>query len=366
MKVGHTARSMRRIVVLGLLPLVLAAFAAAAGATPATTHDLAAPNALRLASAAGVAAPGRTPVVANLAIRPFASWGGQYLTPAGEPITLRVSDSYPQDPARPQQWANFLGSLEHGTEITKLTLVLAPLGEVQGYCGRNAYACYSSEQQTMVAPGDPPDPTTSVEAIIAHEYGHHLATNRSNPPWTSVEYGTKRWASYQQVCKETAAGQYHPGAEDNHYALNPGEGFAETYRVLNEHRLGLLESSWDVVSRAFYPDAGALAALEQDIISPWTANTVSTTSGRFERRGKATRTASFSTTLDGNVVVTLRTPRTLRARLDLSADGSLVGTVTTSGSAKAARTTICGSRSLTARVTRLAGSGKYSLAFSRP
>jgi hypothetical protein len=168
------------------------------------------------------------------------------------------------------------------------------------------------------------------------------------------------------VCKQTAAGLFYPGAEDNHYALNPGEGFAEAYRVLNERRLGLLESSWDIVSRAFYPDEAAIAAIEQDITSPWTANTVSTASGQFQRRGKATRTTSLVTTLDGNVVVTLRTPATLRARLDLLAGARRVGTVTTAGAAKAVRGSACGTRSFTVRVTRLAGSGRYSLTFSRP
>jgi hypothetical protein len=363
MKDVHAA-AMRRLVVL--LPLVLAACAVADDARPAPTRELTAPDPLRLASAAGLAAPGRTPTVTNLGLRSFASWGGAYLTPAGEAVTIRVSDAYAQDPARPQQWANFLGSLDHGSEITRLTLILAPLREVQAYCGWNAYACYSSEQQTMVAPGDPPDPTTSVEGIVAHEYGHHVATNRSNPPWVSVAYGPKRWASYLQVCKQTEAGLYYPGAEDSHYVLNPGEGWAESYRVLNERRLGLLESAWDVVSRAFYPDDGALAAVEQDITSPWSANTVSTTSGQFQRKGKATRTSTLATTLDGNVVVTLRTPTTLRARLDLLTGTKSVGTVTTAGAAKAVRTTICGTRSLSARVTRVAGSGRYSLTFSRP
>jgi hypothetical protein len=228
-----------------------------------------------------------------------------------------VSDSYARDPARPQQWATFLGSLEHGAELTRLRLILAPLAEVQQYCGAAAYACYSSEQQTMVAPGEPPDPATSVESIVAHEYGHHIATNRSNPPWASVEYGTKRWASYERVCKQTEAGEFFPGAEDRRYSLNPGEGFAESYRVLNEHRLGLTESPWDIISTVFYPDTAALAAIEQDITSPWSANTVSTTADSFARRRKGTRTSTLTTSLDGNVVVTLRTPATLRARLDL-------------------------------------------------
>jgi hypothetical protein len=354
---------MRRLVVL--VPLVLAACAGAA-AVPSPGRELTQPDPLKLGNAAALATPGRTPTVSSLSIRSFASWSGQYLTPAGEAVTIEVSDSYAQDPARPQQWANFLGSLEHGAELTRLRLILAPLAEVQRYCGAAAYACYSSEQQTMVAPGESPDPATSVESIVAHEYGHHIATNRSNPPWASVEYGTKRWASYEQVCKQTEAGELFPGAEDRRYSLNPGEGFAESYRVLNEHRLGLTESPWHIVSTVFYPDAAALAAIEQDITTPWSANTVSTTSGSFVHRGRGTRTSTLTTSLDGNVVVTLRTPPSLRARLDLLSGTSRLGTATVGGTAKAVRTTTCGTRALTARVTRISGSGRYTLTFSRP
>ena len=355
---------MRRLVVL--VPIVLAACAGAANAVPSPGRELTRPDPRKLANGADLATPGRTPTVPSLNIRSFASWSGQYLTSAGEAVTIEVSDSYVQDSARPQQWANFLGSLEHGAELSRLRLILAPLAEVQRYCGAAAYACYSSEQQTMVAPGEAPDPATSVESIVAHEYGHHIATNRSNPPWASVEYGTKRWASHEQVCSQTEAGEFFPGAEDRRYSLNPGEGFAESYRVLNEHRLGLTESPWNIVSTLFYPDTAALAAIEQDITSPWSANTVSTTSGSFTRRGKGTRTSALTTSLDGNVVVTLRTPATLRARLDLLSGTSRLGTATVAGAAKAVRTTTCGTRTLTARVTRVSGSGRYTLTFSRP
>src|SRR5919198_699308 len=100
MKRGHTGRSMRRLVVL--VSFVFAASAAATDARPAPTRELAAPNPLRLASATGLAAAGRTPKVASLDLRSFDSWDGQYLTPAGEAITVKVSDSYARDPARPQ------------------------------------------------------------------------------------------------------------------------------------------------------------------------------------------------------------------------------------------------------------------------
>ena len=75
--------------------------ASATGASPASGHALTAPNPLELGNAVALAAPGRTPVVTSLNVRSLASWGGQYVTTTGETVTIQVSDSYPQDPARP-------------------------------------------------------------------------------------------------------------------------------------------------------------------------------------------------------------------------------------------------------------------------
>src|SRR5256885_1188394 len=81
----------------------------------------------------------------------------------------------------------------------------------------------------LVVPGDDPDSGVSAEAVAAHEYGHHVAAHRSDAPWPAIDYGTKRWSSYEQVCAKTRANQLFPGAEDiPNYTRNPGEAFAET------------------------------------------------------------------------------------------------------------------------------------------
>src|SRR5919201_2056625 len=68
---------------------------------------------------------------------------------------------------------------------------------------------------------------------IAHEYGHHIASNRVNSPWTALDSGAKRWATYEHVCQGTRQGRLFPGDEDYHYWDNPGEGFAESNAHLN-------------------------------------------------------------------------------------------------------------------------------------
>src|SRR5215218_3106796 len=85
-----------------------------------------------------------------------AFWGGTYTANTGEPVHVEVSNAYPQDPALPQRWADYLASLIHGSELASLTAYLAPFDEVQSICGDDALACYSSQAQTLVVPGEDP------------------------------------------------------------------------------------------------------------------------------------------------------------------------------------------------------------------
>ena len=296
-----------------------------------------------------------------------ASWGGTYTTAAGEQVSITVSDGYPQDPAVPQRWANFLGSLVHGPEISTVRVYLAPLAEVQAYCGSQSLACYNPTNRLLVAPGDDPDVDLSAEAVVTHEYGHHVASSRNDAPWDAIDYGTKRWASYMQVCAKAQSGQYFPGAEtDSRYQLNPGEGFAESYRVLNERKAGIAEAPWEIVSTSLYPDTTALALILQDVLQPWTRNTQSTLSTSLSRRAR-TRTLSVSTPLDGKFSVTVRAAKGERVTADLlTASGARVGhAVVTGGGARVLSTTTCGSRSYSVKLTRTAGSGRARLVVSK-
>jgi hypothetical protein len=291
--------------------------------------------------------------------RAAATWGGTYTTTSGEQVRVLVSDSYPQDQSRPQGWAEFLSRLVHGSELSAVTLFIAPYNEIQRICGSGAIACYDSGRDTIYAPGDQVSDGITAESVVTHEYGHHLATNRSNIPWVSLDYGTKRWASYVNVCARTEAGELHPGDEMEAYQLNPGEAFAESYRVLNERRLGLPESPWNIVDRRFIPDDEALARIEQDVTQPWQPTSVSLR-GRVARR--ATRSLAVSTPLDGRLALTIRTSTAVRAQL-------LVGdrvVQTRSGRAASFTATVCGTRSATVRIRPAAKAATYTLTASRP
>jgi hypothetical protein len=269
--------------------------------------------------------------------------------------------SYQQDPALGQRWADFLAGLLHGPELAKLTLYLEPLSDVQRLCGRAAAACYSDRDASIVAPGDSLPDGTSAEAIVTHEYGHHIAANRDNSPWPALDWGTKRWATYEQVCAKSGQNALFPGDEGRNYRLNPGEAFAESYRVLNERRQSLPEPPWDVVDESLAPDDTALQLLEQDVLQPWTGPTTSTISGSFTRQGRG-RAYTVASSLDGQVRVTLKTPRT--GKFAVTVGSSRVAA--SGGGSRTLATTACGSRTLRLAVSRVSGFGAYRLTVIAP
>ncbi len=76
-------------------------------------------------------------------------------------------------------------------------------------CGQGALACYGGNR--IFAPAEDPSFDLSAESVVAHEYGHHVAAHRLNPPWDAIDYGTKRWASYENVCAKARRGRVVPG-----------------------------------------------------------------------------------------------------------------------------------------------------------
>lgn len=346
--------------------VVASALVAAAAAQSAPVRELESPQRAEIARAGGVI-PDSTLSVrsASLAV-PAESWGGAYRTATGESVTIFASNAYPVDRAVGQRWADFLGSLVHGSELSSVTVFLAPESQVGRLCGSDTFACYSPPDNLLVAPGEDPNADLSAEAVLTHEYGHHIAGHRSNAPWNALHYGTKRWASSINVCARARKRELAPGAQDPvRYDVNPGEGFAESYRVLNERKAGRAESTWQTVSNALYPNDTALAMLELDVTTPWQAETATTRTGRLTRTAR-TRTYTIATQLDGRLSVTLRPSAGMRLALDVFAASARVARVAGTTRAVSRTTTICGQRSYRIRVRALEGSGSFSLAVSKP
>jgi hypothetical protein len=277
------------------------------------------------------------------------TWGGTVTATNGEAVTIDISTQIPEDPALQLQWADFITSLVHGAEIATVTVVIAPLRQVRNTCGRSALACYLGQTKTLYAPADDVPDEATAKSIVAHEYGHHVANSATNTPWPTIDWGTKRWATAMNICSRVTGGQLYPGDEGRNYLYNPGEAFAESYRVLNEQLLALTPTPWNIVDPSLQPSAAALDALRLDVISPWLAPRLATRTGSFGKASKAkTKTFTIATPLDGNVAVSVKSARTGIYR------------------AKASTTSVCGQRTVAVTVTRVRGFGAFTLTVSAP
>jgi hypothetical protein len=299
---------------------------------------------------------------------PDVSWhGGPVTAGTGEHVTVFVSDSYVTDVNDVQEWADFIAGLIHGSELSLLTAYIATPDEVDSLCGgTNALGCYANNK--LVAIGDPVDGVNPQE-VVRHEYGHHVAANRANPPWAAINWGTKRWASQASICSRAVAGSAFPGDEGSHYTLNPGEAFAETYRVLNDVRGFGAAIDWTLVDASFLPNAEALQAVEDDVLQPWTEPTTTVVHGRFRTPGSDVWTMSLLFPLDGSLAVDLSFPAGARDHVTLTGKGAtrILARGTPSGASSEKLTfEICGERAAHLVVTRRGRPAAFALHITHP
>ena len=404
---GRRAATRREVVLLGrgilivrthiraalagaVLATTLTVAAAAAGSTTAQKR-IAAPDPSRLGAIgprfhdAVLSGPVRTLASAGARFSDF--WGGPITAANGETLTIYVSNVYAQDDTMRQNWADFLVRLYHGSELDDVTIILAPLTQIQTICGPEAGGCFAPSAGALVAPAEDLPDGTSKETVVVHELGHNVAAHRDDAPWDALDWGAKHWASYENVCARQVAGTAFPGDEADHYFLNPGEGFAETYRLLNFQLLGLTSSIF-VVDQSFFPDQGALDALKADVLTPWIAGATSTWASRFVvpaprkppaiKRPVKKRTAkpkprsanaytppalldTIQTPLDGTLTVTL-TKAPAGTRLGLE---DATGTQLVAPTAGPLTFTVCGQRTVTLVATGTAG-GPVSVSIDEP
>ncbi len=310
------------------------------------------------------------PALARAAVSPSAvelGWHGGLVTAAtGEQMTIYVSNGYAPEQVSQQTWADFFAGLLHGSELSRLVAYIVTPAEVVQMCGPDALACAGGGR--VVVPGEPDDgwaPTI----LATHEYAHFIALNRKNPPWNADAFGTKRWASVVGVCARVAAGTAFPGDESAHYRLNPGEAFAEAYRVLNETRAGAFVFNWPIVDSSFYPDSTALSAVEQDVTSPWLAPTAISASGRFLAKGARTWQRTIATPLDGVLQATVTIPAGGLYELTLTTpDGKtkLASALWSGAHTRTLTAVVCGQRQLVLHVALRGLPGRFTVRAAVP
>jgi hypothetical protein len=307
--------------------------------------------------AAGVFPPGalrdgRLRTTARVSVRSLRTRGLEvpvriFYTSKGEPVRVVVSSRFVENAetlASAQSYVNFLAGRLHGSEISRLTSYLAPLREVQELCGLAAVGCYAPSRQLLVVPGENTPPGEySKEFVATHEYGHHIARNRDNYPWSALSYGPKHWARVHEICERVADGKLWPGDQGKHYFQDPGEGWAQAYGLYHYPH-----TPWRY-SRFTRPIGRTSTAIRTDVLAPWGGPRTWVQRGVLH--GGATR--SFATPLDGRVVIRLTAARNAGLGVE-SIDGPRSSRV----GSRVAVANVCG----TTRVgVRLSGSGRYTL-----
>jgi hypothetical protein len=311
--------------------------------------------------------------------------GGQHVT---------MSSTYYSQPQM-QSIADVLGGLVHGDEMNSLSVYVASPDEITQMCGPGTLACYAPSLSEMIVSGvDGSAYGVPRNYTIAHEYGHHIANNRLNAPWTALDTGAKRWATYEHVCEGTRSGRLVPGDEGDRYWDNPGEGFAETNAHLN---FPAVPVPWGYNS-LLRPSQASMAKLRADITSPWTGPTTATWNGSLwpERAKPADR--RFSIPLDGDVDITLTGPEAANYDLYVLGDRlpasrharermrrlerrhghhrrhhrklpprrQVVSRSVSPAASEQIQMQLCGRSSIQLEVRRLSGSGPFTVTVTRP
>jgi hypothetical protein len=280
-----------------------------------------------------------------------------------------------------QAVVNVLGGLVHGPEMDTLSVYLASPEELAYICGPSALACYAPGIDEMIVSGvDGSAYGVPRDYTIAHEYGHHVANYRLNEPWTALDTGAKRWATYERVCQGVNRGELFPGDQDGHYWENPGEGFAEANAHLNFPDVSV---PWGY-SQLLRPGDASLAKLRADITDPWTAPVTVTWNGSLWPRRRNPALHRFSTPLDGQVAIELHGPE--GSNYDLFVVGPklraakhdrksqrrakprrrVIQRSVTGGSSERLTMTSCGQSVIRVEVRRRSGRGPFSVSVTRP
>jgi hypothetical protein len=292
--------------------------------------------------------------------------GGPITASTGERVDVRVSDGLPVETSSPEQWAEFLVGMTHGREISDLTTFVVTFDEVQDICGDRTAGCYAANR--MVVLGEPALDLTP-EEIVRHEYGHHVAYHRDNAPWDAIDWGPKRWASTAGVCVRAARREAFPGDQGSNYVRNPGEAWAETYRLMDERKAGVTTATWPIVSSSFFPTQASLQAAEQDVLQPWSAPTTTVSTRVFRQRTPKVWWIPLSTPLDGDLAINAAVPSSGNHEIALVSANrrTVIRRAQWVGQrVKRLQSTVCGQRSLFVRVTQKGSLGRVRVSVTAP
>ncbi len=282
-----------------------------------------------------------------------------------------------------------LRQLDHGPELSQLSVYVATPAEIAEICGATVVACYLPEEMKMVVSGvDHPVAGVPRAFTIAHEYGHHIANSQPGDQLAAIDVGTIRWATYERVCQFTRSGKLYPGNQGAHYWEDPEEAFAESYAHLSDP---VSRVSWQYTP-LLAPSTAALAKIRADVAHPWSGPVTSSLSATLAPPSPAHRVAAapgagldsaaiagtppwvamrrIPTPLDGTVSIAVQAPAGADlavALRDSEAPGRVLArAISGEGGEAEVSFSNCGRQSLELEVRSLHGSGSFQATVVKP
>ena len=164
--------------------------------------------------------------------------------------------------ATPQSWAEFLDrSHARPGDLAPDRRTSSRSTRCREICGSKRSGATATDE--LVAPGELALADTTAEEVVRHEYGHHIALHRLNTPWEAIDWGPEAVGERGRTsARASRAASAFPGDEGPNYTRNPGEAWAETYRLVDERDSGITTATWPIISQSFYPTDAMLQAAE--------------------------------------------------------------------------------------------------------
>ena len=118
-------------------------------------------------------------------------------------VAVTFAPGYAPDPAVAQSYVTFLGQPAPRQRAVEAACLHRHARRDRRRAAAASTARWPATRpptHTMTVPGRAGRPRAAASrppTCIAHEYGHHIAAFRDNPPFDALDYGPKYWASYE-------------------------------------------------------------------------------------------------------------------------------------------------------------------------